>query len=185
VHGQSPAQQDAAAAHDDGPHAALLFDSFDGIADGDSPVRERVGAQSAAVDEHPEHPLPGDLFEVATRLAERGPAREHAADPERPSDESVQRDPARGHIPARLARRQLELLEHLGLDEREIAADPLVAPEAAAPGIPIAADAVTGSDADNPPRLHRRAGDTRDVQTLDAAHASTIDNGMDVSLQVD
>ena len=53
---------------------STFFDRFHGVADGDSPVRERVGAQPAAVDERSEQPFPGHLLEAAARLAERGPA---------------------------------------------------------------------------------------------------------------
>jgi hypothetical protein len=118
---------------------------------------------------------------MAARLAERAPAREDVADPERPSDEPVQRHSARGHVPASLARHELELVDDLGLDEGEIAADAVVAPEADAARIPIAADTDTGDEVDQRPRFHLRAGSACDVQVLDATHVSTIDDGAEVA----
>ena len=84
-------------------------------------------------------------------------------------------------FPPSFARHELELVDHLALDEGEIAADVVVAPEADAARIPIAADADTGDDVNQRPRFHLPGGSACDVPVLDATHVSTIDDDAEVA----
>src|SRR5918994_6376621 len=62
----------------------------------------------------------GEALEVRARLAQPPADARDGADREAPADERVEVDPASDDVAARVLRREAELLERLGLDEREL-----------------------------------------------------------------
>ena len=74
------------------------------------------------MDERPQQARSGELFQVRARLAEPPPDALGRADPEAPADQAVQGDVARDDVPARLRPREVDLVEHLCLDERQLVA---------------------------------------------------------------
>ena len=85
------------------------------------------------MDERPQQARSGELFQVRARLAEPPPDALGRADPEASPDKAVQADVAGDDVPAGFRPREVDLVEHLGLDEGHLVAAPGTA-ERAAPG---------------------------------------------------
>src|SRR5690348_15474740 len=76
------------------------------------------------MDERSQQAGASELLEVGAGLGEPSPDALDRADPEPAADQRVQRDAPRDDVPARLLPRQIERVEHLGLDERQLIAAP-------------------------------------------------------------
>src|SRR5262245_48006024 len=74
------------------------------------------------MDERPQQAGPSELLEVRAGLAEPSSDALGGAELESPADEAVQPDAARDDVAARLAPGKVDLVEHLGLDERQLVA---------------------------------------------------------------
>src|SRR5581483_6974270 len=172
VRGEAAAEQHPALADDEHADPVELLGRLDRVAGAQAPAGDDRRAEPPAVDERPEQRPPGQLLEVAAGLAELGAAAEHAAGPEEAALQLVQPHAARRHVAAELAggRVEPELLDHLRLDERQVARDPLVAPVAGPRGVAVAGDPRARGDLDLGPREGRRAGRARHVDVLDPSH---------------
>src|SRR5919201_1747033 len=99
------------------------------IAAADPAAADDVGAQPAAVDERAQQRLAGCLGQVLARLTEARALAEDFADPEAAADELVEADAPRREVAPRLAGRELDsvlarqVLDHFGLDQRQVTAD--------------------------------------------------------------
>jgi hypothetical protein len=176
VAGEPSAEEHLTVADDDDADPRLFLDALDRIGDADRAAREQVGAQSAPVNEPAQKLLPGQLLKVTAGLAETGSAAENLTDPEHSVHQVVEPDSARGQVAPRLTRLKFDaparsqLLDHLGFDERQIAANARIAPIALAFRVAIAAKthASTGMDFADRRRPPSRLG--RHVDVLDTGH---------------
>jgi hypothetical protein len=177
VRGEAPSGQDSCSSHGENADALLLVDAFDRVGNSDRAAAEQVCAQAAAMHERPQQALPSHLLEVPARLAETRSPGQDVTDPERVTDEGVEVDATSRDVASRLAVSEAEtagrsqLLDHFPLDERDVAADPGIAPEACGARVTVARQPDTCGSADARARLHRRAGLGRDVDLLDVPHA--------------
>ena len=80
----------------------------DHVSGPDDPFVEDLGSQAPAVDQRRHHPWLGQLFEILAGLAEPHPSHPDRADPELAVHQVVQWHIARGDVPPRLCRRQLD-----------------------------------------------------------------------------
>src|SRR6185312_7354098 len=108
----------------------------DAVADADISVAQDVRPESGSVDERSEQPGPSELLQVRARLGEPASDAFDGPDGEAPADEAVQRDPARDDVPACLFPREADLVEHLGLHERQLVA--AAGPAEGAPAVEVA-----------------------------------------------
>src|SRR5579871_4243117 len=97
------------------------------------------------MDERPEQAGAADLLQVGARLGEPPADAEDRPDPELMPDEGVERDPARHDVPAGELPGQVERVEHLGLDERELVALAGAAEGSPAVAVAIARETVAGA----------------------------------------
>src|SRR5215212_1967301 len=107
---------------------------------------------------------PAETLEVRTRLR-KSPADAHCvADPEALTDQRIQRDPARDDVAARLLPGQAELVQHLGLHERQLVAAARLAerPAAVEVAVPFQATAGNGLDSVDPAQGALRVGRRED-----------------------
>src|SRR5262245_8247260 len=72
------------------------------------------------MDERPQQTGPGEPFQVSARLAEPSSDALGGADLEPPADEPVEADAARDDIASRLCPVEVDLVEDLGLDQRQL-----------------------------------------------------------------
>jgi len=128
------------------------------------------------VDERLEHRLAEEVGQVLARLAEPRTLADRVADAEPPPDEIVQADPAGRDVAPALARAEddalarLEVLDDLGLDERDVAVDARVRRPLAGPrGVAIALEPDAGDRPDAVAADHRLAAAGRDVDRHDGA----------------
>ena len=96
---------------------------------------------------------------MAARLAELGAAEEDVADPEDTAEQVVEYHATRGKVAPQLPRRKhqpivCEVIDDLAFNQRQVAADALVAPVAGTQGVAVPDDA----DAANDPRPRERHG---------------------------
>ena len=84
------------------------------------PSLEDVGAQAAAVDEVAEDPVVGEPLEVGAGLAQAAADALGLADAETAADERVEVDAAGDDVAARFGGREAELVDDLGLDQRQV-----------------------------------------------------------------
>src|SRR6185369_7985515 len=92
----------------------------DAVAERDPAVAENVRAETGAVHERADDPGPREPLELGARLGQPAPDTFGRPDREAPADERVQRDAARDDVPACLHPRQVDALERLLFDERQL-----------------------------------------------------------------
>ena len=104
---------------------------------------------------------------MRARLGESTPDALDVADSETTADERIQSGSARDDVPSRLRPRELELVEHLGFDERELVPAPGTAEGASTGRVAIPLESTPG-DGDSRLDLHERLlGCGRDEQSRD------------------
>ena len=93
---------------------------LDSIADANPAVHDDVRSQSPAMNERPKQARSGESLKVSARFAQPSPDALGGADAESPADQAVEGDAARDDVAARLLPGELDLVEHLCLDESEL-----------------------------------------------------------------
>ena len=102
-------------------HGATL-PRHDLVADADRAVGQDVRAQPAAMDEVAEDPRVGEALELGAGLAQAAADALGLSDAEAAADERVEVDAAGDDVAAGLGGRQAELVDDLGLDQRQVVA---------------------------------------------------------------
>src|SRR6185369_9913761 len=120
--------------------AATSVERHDLRADRDLAALDDPRPEAGPVDERPEDRLGEEVGQVLAWLAQPRPFADGVADAEPPTDEVVEPDAPRRHVPPGLAGREDdpvgrgEILDHLGLDERDVPVDAEVRRPVAVPG---------------------------------------------------
>ena len=127
----------------------------DAVAERDLAVAEDVRAETGAVDERADDPRPREPLEVGARLGQPASDAFSRPDGEAPADERVQRDAARDDVPARLLPRQVDFLERLLLDERQLVPATAAAEGSPAVEVAVALEPAAGDGADGVDRDER------------------------------
>ena len=96
----------------------------------DMPIAENVGAESTSVNQRAQHTPRRQTLQVRARLAEPLPQTLDIAHSKPPTDKVIEVDPAGDQVATSVgvaestATRKRELVEDLGLDERQVIATP-------------------------------------------------------------
>jgi hypothetical protein len=179
VRDEPPTEEHLRVPNDEDANAVLLWSRLDSVADADGAAREQVRAEAPAVNQRAKEPFAGHVVEMTARLAQLRSSAENVAQPKGRAGQVVEPYAARRHVPPRLPRLQPdakvsgELLEHLGFDERQVAADARVLPMAGACGIAIPREADAGHRSGTLERPHALARRRGDVDVLDASHSAS------------
>src|SRR3954454_23844751 len=145
------------------------------ISDPDPARRQHVGAQPAAVDQVAEDARVGEALEVRARLAEAAADALGLADAEAPADERVEVDAAGDDVAARLGGREAELVDDLGLDQRQVVAVGVgVGERALVLEVAVALEAAAGVGVGLLDQLDRGLGGGSDGDRLDGPRGAPV-----------
>jgi hypothetical protein len=113
---------------------ALSIDRCELISDRDRAAGQDVRPETGAVNKRPENARSGEPFQMRARFGQAPTNALHPSDPEATTRESVERDPLRHHVASRLLPGEIDRVEHLRFDQRQVIAAPHPA-EGSSPGV--------------------------------------------------
>src|SRR5581483_10861176 len=140
---------------------------LDSSAERDRASLEDVRAQAGAVDERTQQPRTGQRLQVCARLREPAADAHHVADREAAADEAVQCDASRDDVPARVLPAELERVEDVRVDERQLVAETRRAERPAPLAVAVSGEASPRDGLDRSAAVERLLGTGRREDRLD------------------